>query len=275
MSTRASIFYGGEPAAAPDPDDRGLAYGDGVFETLRFAAGRPVWWAEHWSRLARGAAVLGIPLPDADWVAGQARALMPAAGAGVLKLVLTRGPGGRGYASPQPPRPGLLLWVHALPPPPPAEGLRLRWCRLRLAAQPALAGIKHLNRLEQVLARGEWSDPEIHEGLLRDRSGRVICATAANLFVRLDGRWWTPPLRTCGVAGICRGWLLAEGLAAERVLGPAEVLAAEAVFLCNSVRGILPVSGLEDRRWPPHPETGNLTRHLAQCEPAFAAERDE
>ena len=262
LATR--LFRGRDPVDCLDPADRGLAYGDGLFETMRVAAGQLPWWQAHLARLDRGARVLGIPMPDGDWLHAQAQALLRDAPAdAVLKLVLTRGAGGRGYAPPAAPVPGLILSLHGLPPAP--GPLRLRWCRTRLSLQPALAGLKHLNRLDQVLARGEWQAPEIHEGLMLDATGELACATAANLFALIDGRWLTPSLANGGVAGLARAWVLAnQPGAAEARLGPESLASAEALFLCNAVRGILPVGQLEDLDWPPHPATESLRRALGR-----------
>lgn len=265
MSALATAVYRGQRRVdAPDPGDRGLAYGDGLFETMRVEQGRVPWWQAHLARLAAGAVRLCLPAPDAGWLATEARGLLARApGAGVLKLVYTRGAGGRGYAPPAAPEPGWLLSAHA--PPPPEGPLVLRWCDTRLALQPALAGLKHLNRLEQVLARSEWQDPAVHEGLMLDTSGRVACATAANVFVRLDGGWRTPPVRECGVAGIARAWVLANAEAVEAELSPDEVRDAEALFLCNAVRGILPVGRLGERAWAADPATDELRRRLGRA----------
>lgn len=262
LATR--LFRGHEAVHCLDPADRGLAYGDGLFETMRVARGRIPWWDAHLARLARGAAVLGLPTPDAGWLHAQASDLLDAAPEqAVLKLVLTRGAGGRGYAPPAVPVPGLVLSLHELSPAPGA--LRLRWCTTRLSLQPALAGIKHLNRLDQVLARAEWSDPDIHDGLMLDAGGRLACATAANLFALIDGQWLTPSLADGGVAGLARAWVLArQPGAAEASLGPESLASAEALFLCNAVRGILPVGQLEDMHWPSHPATESLRRALAR-----------
>ena len=272
------IFVGGRIVDRIDPGDRGLAYGDGVFETLRLHAGRPVWWAAHWARLARGAARLGIPLPDETTLRGHIDAVIADCGReiAVIKIVLTRGAGGRGYAPPNDPQPMLMLSLHAMPSPTPVAGIAVRWCETRLAIQPALAGIKHCNRLEQVLACAEWDDQpaaerQVHAGLMRDTEGFAVCATAANLFVLRDGRWWTPPVDRCGVAGVCREWMLAHADAAERRLTVEDVESADAVFLCNSVRGILPVAALAERRWSSHPRAIQLQRMLAGAQPCFAA----
>ena len=254
MTALAVRLYRGQQALpALDPADRGLAYGDGLFETMRVARGRLPWWPAHHARLQRGAAVLGFAPPPRDWLEAELAALLAQAPDGaVLKLVLTRGAGGRGYAAQGAGEPTLLLSLHPLPAPV-DEPVVLRWCSLRMAIQPALAGLKHLNRLEQVLARAEWDDPGVHEGLLLDARGRVACATAANVFARIGGRWLTPRVDECGVAGVARAWVLANaGDAAEAELSPADLESAEALFLCNAVRGILPVGRLGERRWPPH-----------------------
>jgi 4-amino-4-deoxychorismate lyase len=149
--------------------------------------------------------------------------------------------------------------------------LRLYWCDTRLALQPALAGIKHCNRLEQVLARAEAGAAGCDEGLVRDADGDVAGATSANLFVLRDGRWCTPPVVRCGVAGTCRARLLAALDAVELRLSVADVEDANAVFLCNAVRGILPVASLGSRRWPSAAEAVASARNaLAHSHPGFA-----
>lgn len=264
------VLRGSEVVAHLAADDRGFNYGDGVFETILVHDGQPVWWHEHWQRLARGAAVLGIALPDEDRVRREAVGLCVGQARAVLKLVLTRGRGGRGYAPPAGAVPTCVLSLHAAPDATPAP-IAIRWCATTLAIQPVLAGIKHLNRLEQVLARAEWQDPAIAEGLMCDTAGRVVCATAANLFVRIDGTWRTPRIDNAGIAGLARDWLLANESGIEvTVLGPETVESAQAVFLCNAVRGILPVARLGACTWQPDPATTALRRRLAAAHPAFA-----
>ena len=271
MTTR--IFHGDRLVNSIEGDDRGLAYGDGVFETMLVHRGQPVWWREHWDRLERGARVLGMAMPAESGVRSECERLVADAARAVLKIILSRGGGGRGYAPPPNAVPTLVLSRHNPPPPSPREGVALRWCQTALAIQPALAGIKHCNRLEQVLARAEWNDPDIFEGLMCDTDGRVVSATAANLFARIDGRWLTPTLRRCGVAGIARGWLLQRlDQASEADLAPAEVENAEAVFLCNAVRGILPVRRLGQRQWSPDAGIEDARRQLLQAQPAFSPE---
>lgn len=267
------LFRGQEALAALDPSERGLAYGDGLFETMRVSRGQLPWWPAHLARLAQGAAALGIPLPPADWLAAQARALAAEAPVqAVLKLVLTRGSGGRGYAPPAEPVPTVQLSLHPFPAPP-ASPLVLHLCRTRLSLQPALAGIKHLNRLDQVLARAECPAAGSDEGLMLDAGGRLACATAANLFLRLDGRWLTPDLQGGGVAGLARAWLLRNlpdtGTA---TLAPDRLADAEALFLCNAVRGILPVGRVGDRVLAACADVDALR---ARLERALAAPQEE
>ena len=254
-------------------DDRGLNYGDGVFETLLVHEGQLVWWREHWDRLLRGAQVLGIPEPDEMRLRKEAEFLVAGEARAVLKIVLTRGVGGRGYATSPNAVPTVVLSRHAAPART-SSGLNVCWCRTALAIQPALAGIKHLNRLEQVLARAEWNDPLIHEGMMCDTEGLVVGATSANVFARVNGRWLTPKVNRCGIAGVARAWLLEHlDVAAEVDLRPFDLRHAEAIFLCNSVRGILPVTRLADKRWEPSAEIEAAQQLLGLKLPAF--ERQE
>lgn len=236
-------------------DDRGAAYGDGLFETILIRDGCPLLWDEHLARLARGCHVLGIPMPaEHDLALPLAEA---GAGLEVLKLMLTRGSGGRGYRPPAAPAPR-LRWRLASFTPNRSHwrlGVRVRHCRLRLAGQPILAGIKHLNRLENVLARSEWNDDAIAEGVLSDDAGRLVEATAMNLFWQRAGRLETPNLGRCGVAGTLREALISR-LEIYEVDAEEEVLAqADAVWLGNSLQGVWPVVRLDDatggvrRRW--------------------------
>jgi 4-amino-4-deoxychorismate lyase len=267
----AVAFHGDARVDSFAPDDRGVAYGDGLFETMRVHRGEVHWWGAHWARLGRGAATLRLRLPEEGRVRAQARRLSDGRD-GVLKLIVTRGPGGRGYAPPCDAVPAWTLSHHPVPPASPRGGLTLRWCDLRLAVQPALAGLKHCNRLEQVLARAEWDDPSIQEGLLRSVEGDVVSATAANLFLLRDGQWMTPAVDRCGVAGVCRRWAIERLAALEARPGIVAVETADAIFVCNAVRGILPVARLGERSWPPHPQVQALQRRLAAEHPAFAME---
>ncbi len=248
--------------------DRGLQYGDGVFETMAVRDGGVPHLEAHLRRLRAGLERLGIPAPAEGVLRAEVEtACAEAAAPAVLKLMVTRGPGGRGYRPPEAPQPRRYLSLAPWPEGIEAgrrHGVRVRWCRTPLGHSPALAGLKHLNRLEQVLACAEWSDPDIAEGLMCDVEGWVVEGTRSNLFVVREGRLYTPRLDRCGVAGLMRARIMAaaQGLGvpvAETRLDRAAVLAAEELFLSNSLIGIWPVRQLAQRRWA---VPGPLTRRL-------------
>lgn len=265
----------GRPAESLPVSDRGLAYGDGLFETIGIRRAQPRLLERHLARLAVGCARLHIPF-DERLVRGELLAFAAEVGEGVAKLILTRGDGPRGYAAPQSVRPRRILQSGPAPSYPHAhaeQGVRLFPCTTRLAEQPLLAGLKHLNRLEQVLARSEWQDPRYAEGLLRDTSGRVIEGVFSNLLLVKDGQLLSAELSRCGVAGVMRTELLAwaeqAGIALQvRDIEYAELLEADEVLLCNSQYGVWPVRALHTRDWPVGPLTRKLqaiARDLLDC----------
>jgi len=255
--------------------DRGLAYGDGLFESIRFVGAMAPLWSRHMQRLGDSCERLRIPAPDTAQLWREALEVIRGMPQAVVRITVTRGVGERGYALPAAPQP--MRVVAAFAPPQIADsthvqGLHMRVCELRLAEQPLLAGIKHLNRLEQVLARAEWSDPAIAEGLLRDGHDRVISATMANLFAVIDGVLLTPALDRCGVAGVARAEVLAIRPAArETELSLRALSTASEIFLSSSVRGILPVKSLDQWSYVP----GAVTRQLQQhwCNLGFSMEQ--
>jgi 4-amino-4-deoxychorismate lyase len=238
-------------------DDRGLHYGDGLFETIRFSDAKAPLWEWHMQRLTLGCQRLGLPEPDAGALARRARRAAASFPQSVVKLIYSAGNGPRGYARLRPPRPRTLVLVSPFVPPS-TSTLRLRWCRLRLATQPALAGIKHLNRLEQVLARAEWTDTTIDEGLMLDMQEQVIAGTAGNLFVRRAGQWLTPSLHACGIAGVARRWLMTEVDAQQAPLTVAMVESADALVLTNALHGPRQALELTQQCWHVDREVQNL-----------------
>jgi 4-amino-4-deoxychorismate lyase len=251
--------------------DRGLLYGDGLFETIAVSNGEPVYWSRHMARLQAGCERLGIPWVDADRLADEARGLLQGVDRCVLKIVVTRGTGGRGYRPPPEPQPTRIIQRHPWPDFPARcgeQGVTVRLCEQRLGYNPLLAGIKHLNRLDQVMARQEWTDPDIMEGLMADTNGNLIEGTMSNLFVVQDQVLITPELGRCGVAGIMRAAVME--LAGElplqvalRDFGMTALLQADEVFLTNSVIGIWPVVRLGEHSWPKGKATQQLQQRLA------------
>jgi 4-amino-4-deoxychorismate lyase len=248
--------------------DRGLLYGDGVFETLAVEAGRPRFWLRHLARLSAGCRRLGIPQPEAKSLLEESLAVISGIERGVLKIIVTRGCAGRGYRPANDAIPTRIIQLHPWPDYPetcPGSGVRVRLCRQRLGHNPVLAGIKHLNRLEQVLARGEWDDPGILEGLLLDGDERLVEGTMSNLFLIRNRVLMTPDLSRCGVAGILR--TVVRELAAKvpmplqiSALGLDDLRKADEVFLTNSIIGIWPVIAVEDRPY----RRGTLTCRLQE-----------
>jgi len=259
------VLVNGELATTLSVFDRGLSYGDGLFETIRFVQGRAPLWLRHMDRLRDGCRRLRLPLSDVEVLAREAATVVAGLAHAVVRITITRGVGERGYAPP--PTPTVTRIVAGFDAPAMegdayAAGLRTRWCETRLAEQPLLAGLKHLNRLEQVLARAEWSDPVVAEGLMCDAGGQVVSGTMTNLFVVLDGRLVTPPVTLCGVAGVARAEILAvrpETMVMD--IRPADLGGASEVFLSSSVRGILPVQAVGDTVYGPGPVTRALQQH--------------
>lgn len=271
-SMQAQTLVNGRPATQIDVTDRALAYGHGLFETLLVLNGKPVFYPAHLQRLLHGCERLGIP------VAGLAQQLeadlecmkLPHTPA-VLKLILTCGSGGRGYLTPDPASPVRVLMLTPMPtyPDQPELGVQVRWCSTRLGRQPLLAGIKHLNRIEQVLARNEWTDPAVREGIVCDTDGWVIEGTMSNLCFIKHQRFCTPLLDQAGIEGIVRNQLLqlAAELGLETEQGrytPEQVESADELLLCNSLIGIWPITRLGKRRYAPGPFTAHLQAALQQ-----------
>ncbi len=260
---------GCEVSALPLPD-RGLDFGDGLFETLLVRDGQPLFLDLHLQRLERGLAVLGFP----DCLAAARTRILEAAAAGSsddpatgaitwasLRLTVTRGGGPRGYAPPREPAPRLL--TRLLPIGRNCEELAtpatLAVAQTRWPTQPLLAGIKHLNRLEQVLAAAEAGRAGVDDVVMLDQRGRLISVSSGNLFLVHGDRLSTAALEACGIAGTRRRlvtsrWAPELGLeTVERELGLDDLRRADEVFYCNSLTGMRPVGSFESRQWSSHP----------------------
>ncbi|MHC2147908.1 aminodeoxychorismate lyase [Pseudomonas sp. 210_17 TE3656] len=255
----------GQPAQAVNLQSRALAYGDGLFETIAVRAGRPSLLEYHLERLALGCQRLAISA-DHGLIRDELCRYASLLGDGVLKLILVRGDSQRGYAPAAGVAPRRILQGSPLPayPAQHAEhGIRLFPCSTRLAEQPLLAGLKHLNRLEQVLARAEWQDAEHAEGLMRDVSGRIIEGVYSNLFLVHGAELLTADLSRCGVAGVMRAALIEHaaksGIALHITdLSLQDLEQADEVFVCNSVYGVWPVRAFASLNWSPGPLTRKL-----------------
>lgn len=258
----------GKSSTSLDTADRGLLYGDGLFETMAVIDGAVPLWDRHIQRLAAGCARLGFKGPGEDLLRAEADRLIRDQSRCVLKIIVTRGTGGL-YRPPLTPRPTRILERRAWPDHPVAywrEGIELRTCHTRLAVGGPIAGLKHLNRLEQVLARAEWRGPE-PEGLMYDAEDRVVEGTMTNLFLLRGGNLITPRLDLCGVAGVMRALVMETaaqyGLVVEEVrVEASRVLDADALFVTNAVIGIWPVKRYGSRDYAVNEDLRRLQRAL-------------
>jgi 4-amino-4-deoxychorismate lyase len=256
----------GQPTAV-DPSDRGLAYGDGLFETMSVDAGRIRWLDYHLDRLSAGAERLAFGPLDRAPIRAELEAHCPREGRAVAKLIVTRGPGARGYRPPARSEPTRILGISSWPGCPRShytDGIRVRVCELRVGESPALAGMKHLCRLEQVLAQIELRGHDVEQGLLLDTSGYVVGGTSSNVFAVRGRNLFTPAVTRNGIAGVMRRVVLeAAGSAGltpiETHLTLHELLRADELFMTNAVFGIWPVAKLDDHVFSP----GAVTRRLS------------
>jgi 4-amino-4-deoxychorismate lyase len=235
--------------------DRGLSYGDGAFETMRVRRGAVRFLDYHLERLADACRRLKIKSPDRARLRNEIARIAALRAEGVLKLIVTRGIGARGYCLSGRERCTRVISLHPLSGAARAAALpkRVRLCAMRLGINETLAGLKTLNRLESVLARAEWTDTRIWEGLMRDTDDNIVCGTMSNLFMRRGSRLITPKLDRCGIAGVMRRWVLeqASGLelaVTEGRLRWEDLRGADEVFMTNAVVGIVPIAVIQHGR---------------------------
>ncbi len=265
--TGIPTLINGSPDATLSSADRGVSYGDGLFETIRIKDRKPVYWDLHLQRLLNGCEQLKLSidpnllpaqlLQDTLWLLRQ-----QGTEDGVLKIIITRGSGQRGYKFSQDILPTRICSLAngvsnngALK----KQGGRLYSCQLKLGVQPLLAGLKHLNRLENVMARSEW-DTDYDEGLLQDIYGNVIEGVMSNIFMVKDNLLLTPLLNTAGVSGIIRGrviaWAHEQKLTVKEAAIPHDTLQeADHLFISNSLWGVIPIihyNGHTFTHWSKH-----------------------
>lgn len=255
--------------------DRGLLYGDGLFETLAVKNANPLDWEWHIERLESGCMALGIPHPAESILRSEAERLCHDQQRAVLKIIITRGPGSRGYLAPEQPSVTRILYLSPWPEYPPEmyrDGVNVRVCTRRLIPDNGLAGIKHLNRLPQVLARNEWRDPDIFEGLMFDTSENLVEATGSNIFLVESGMLRTPDLTRTGIPGVMRRRILAlakeSGIQCQIGTESLQALkSADEVFLSNSITGIVPVRQVDSTEY----NVGPVTRRLQDAITSYTA----
>ena len=248
-----NAWINGRQSETLDYRDRGLQYGDGLFETMRIHRRRVRLLDYHLERLWDGCARLALQAPDRSALRREIEKAASGRREGILKLLLTRGKGSRGYRPTGRERITRILSLHSLPRAglaTSASAVRVRLCTTPISMNPRLAGLKTLNRLDSVLARNEWRDERIWEGLMSDVDGNWVCGTMSNLFVKRGATLVTPLLDRCGVAGVMRRWILENAAAFDlrvrvRRVRWEDLRSAEEVFMSNAVIGIRSVRAIE------------------------------
>jgi len=271
MNSQYRYLINGGYASHITPMDRGLSYGDGVFRTLKVLSRCPDNWSLHYQKLSQDCSALGIVCPSQELLLNDMEVLFQETSSGIAKIIVTRGEGERGYAPPAVTSPTRIVMRCALPTYPAhylTHGVKLFACDTRLSHQPKLAGVKHLNRLENVLARSEWQDPDFADGVMLDIMDKVIECTSANLFVRKGDVLLTPSLHQCGVAGVTRERVLTLApelklRAVVKLLSMDEVFDADEWIICNSVYGAWQVSEYQHCTWPMGELAADLRRLIA------------
>lgn len=249
-----------------------IQFGDGLFETIAVIQGKPCLWPQHMLRLQQGCKRLGYPAIDTAQLLAETQQLCAGQKRAVIKIQVSPAGSVRGYQRAQPVNLQRCVQLHAWP-----EGelyhsampAKLQLCKTRLAQQPLLAGIKHMNRLEQVLARTELADG-VHEGIMLDQEGRVIEGIMSNLLLRLGAEYVTPNLDHCGVAGVVRGLVLQQAGQQQMPLSVREVslddlVQADQLFIMNALLGIRPVACYEEHTYTAQALPEALQAIQAQC----------
>ena len=252
--------------------DRGLHYGDGLFETITVENMQLLCWDEHLKRLERGCIKLNIAVPDKNLLKNEVSALINTESQGVIKIIISRGQGGRGYKILENIAPTRIIslypWLYKYDQNS-SSGVKTRICKYRYAKNPLLAGIKHLNRLEQILARSEWNDDSIAEGIVMDSENYIIEGTMSNIFCIIGKTLYTPDLSACGIEGIVRGKIieLASNLKFNveiKKIPLGFLMNAEEIFMCNSIIGVWPVNIIDETKFSKHKKTQNIIKTLQE-----------
>ena len=266
----------GEASDAIDVDDRAVQYGDGVFETIAIRHAKARFWPLHFERLQSSCARLSLGAPDEAQLKGELDMALKVSSAdpafAVAKIIISAGQGPRGYRRPRGASNTRMVRVFESRPRPRSDyekGVAVTRCQTRLAQQPQLAGIKTLNRLEQVLGQNELHDTEFAEGLMLDTGDRLVCGTMSNVFLVKKNKVYTPAITRCGVSGVMRRKVVEvmEGYDIDYEVidvGRDAVSSADELFISNSQFGVLPVRQYGETRFVPGKQTLRIMRALVE-----------
>lgn len=265
------IWVNGVLQGSIDPSDRGLAYGDGLFATMRTSHDGILFFNTHQSRLTDGAARLGFEWRMGSALYQQLEDLARQYPHHCIKLLVSRGVGGRGYTPPQAVNVTEVVSVHPIPSHYAhwqKNGINLKTSPVRLSIQPLLAGIKHLNRLEQVLIKAQLLPSNVDDWLVLDTEAKVIESSMANIFFIKDNEVITPSLAQCGVSGVMREQVINALLEQQSNIqclpfGAERLGEFDSAFITNSVLGVVDVLAIDSLKFTRSPITANLRQTLS------------
>ena len=254
-------------------EDRAVQYGDGVFETIAVKENLMGFWKEHYQRLSKGCKVLKIKCPSELFLKKEISKFVKKIKKNkfILKIIISRGIGGRGYNPPKKAKPTRILGAYNWPDYPKAnfkKGIKMDVCKTRIATQPFLSQIKHLNRLEQIIARSEWQAKNISESIMLDFNENVIEGTMSNIFGVKKNIFYTPNIKFSGIEGIMRGVILKllkknkKKYMIKKIMLK-ELLKFDEVFVCNSIFGIWPVIKISKKKFSFGEKTKEIINFLS------------
>ncbi len=249
------LFIDGTETQKASAKSRGFLYGDGIFTTIKVVDGKFRLLGLHIERLQRDANRLKLNLPPLKPLIEELQQKITQR-SGVLRLSFTREEGARGYQFDPAAKSEAVAWFNprTYAAPEQVQPIHLRWCDTQLATNHPLAGVKHLNRLEQVLARSEWSNEVYQDGLMCDSQGRVLETTCANIFLIKNKQIMTPSIKSNGVLGVMRLHLLESFKqlnleVREQDIDKQTVLDADELFISNAIQGMVPVESIQGLRY--------------------------
>lgn len=266
----AEYLVNGQISTFVPASDRGLHFGDGVFETLAVVQGQPRWWQDHMDRLAEGCHRLGLAMPAQAVLLREVQTACAGRVRCIARIVITRGPGTLAHCPEDGDWETRIVSAHSWPlglEEASERGVKARICDVRLSVQSGLGGIRHLNRLEQVLAAVECRRKGVEEGLLLDGNDHLISAITANIFLVSGGNLLTPRMDRSGTRGVLRKRVLQafkRRCELRRITLDMLPEASEA-FLCSAIRGIVPVRAIDHMEFPVGPLTRELQTWLAEA----------
>ncbi|MCF2857286.1 aminodeoxychorismate lyase [Pseudoalteromonas sp. SMS1] len=228
--------------------DRGLNYGDGFFTTVKIDSQKLSLWHYHLARLQECEKRLGFPPLDYAQLTNECLEIARQRKRGFLKVLVTRGCGGRGYGVPEEPSPNLIITQGELPSHYhdwQQKGVSLGYSEIQLGHQPLFAGLKTLNRLEQVMIKRGAQHSAFDDVIVEDIAGNVIESSASNILVVKNGRAFTPKLDMCGIAGVYLQHVCSQFKVTAQRVQRQDLAQADAIYLCNSLMGLVPVKSLD------------------------------